>query len=92
MKPVITYTDLKTPFGMDTPLIRKRIAKNTTRNFVNRQEFVDFVESIRPSRKADAYLVINCSCGQVYEYKNKDEIPLSDLVCGCNRKLIIYGE
>jgi len=93
MNPIIKYVDLKTPsFGTNIPLVRKRVAKNVTRNFNDKQEFVEYVESIKPSRRVNAYLTIDCSCGKMYEYKDQNEIPSSNLICDCKRELIIYGE
>jgi hypothetical protein len=92
MNPKIRYIDLRTPFGMDVPLVRKRVAKNVTKNFNNKQEFVEFIESIKPSRRVNGYLTIDCSCGKKYEYNNQKEIPSLNLICNCKRELIIYGD
>lgn len=92
MNPIVKYVDLKTPFGMDVPLVQKRIAKGVKRNFKDRQEFVEFIDSIKPSRRVDAYLIIECSCGKAYNLKDENEVPSSNLICECKRKLIIYGE
>lgn len=91
MNPRIKYEDLQTPFGMNVPLIRKRVSKTSTRNFNDKNEFTNFIDSIKPSRRVDAYVSIKCSCGKIYEYKNKGEVPTSDLVCGCKRELLKYG-
>lgn len=92
MNPIISYKagKLFAP-RMDMSVIQKRISKQECRNFNDRQEFVDYVDSIRPSIRADGYVSITCSCGKVYDYANKSEIPPSDLICECGRKLIIYG-
>ncbi len=91
MNPIVNYIDLKTPFGTNIPLVQKRLSKNSTRNFNDKQEFIDHIDSIKPSRRVDTYLVIKCSCEKEYEYKNKDEVPSSGLVCGCKRVLLKYG-
>ena len=90
MNPIISYKDLKTPFGTDISLVRKRMLKNTTRNFLDKQEFIDHIDSIKPSRRVDFYLVIECSCGKVYKFEDNIAVPSLNLICGCSRKLIIY--
>jgi len=91
MNPIVNYIDYKTPFGTFIPLVQKRETKTSTRNYNDKQEFVDFIDSIKPSRRVDIYLMIECSCGKLYEYTNRDEVPSSNLICECKRKLIIYG-
>lgn len=91
MNPIMNYFDLKTPFGLEVPLVRKRNTRTTTRNFTDKAEFVAYIDSIKPSKRVDTYLMIECSCGKIYEFKSNIEVPSSNLICVCKRELIMYG-
>lgn len=92
MKPVIEYKAGRALFGATISVVQKRVSKKAYRNYNDKQEFTDYVDSIRPSATVDGYVMILCSCGKEYDYPNKIEIPSSNLICGCGRKLIIYGK
>lgn len=92
MEPIISYRagKLFAPL-MDTSVVQDRISKNEFRNFNNKKEFTDYVDSIKSSRRVDGYVSIICNCGKTYDYSDKNQVPSSNLICDCGRKLIIYG-
>ena len=92
MKPIVAYIANKLPFALETSVVQKRLSHTSERNFNNKQEFTDFVDSIRASKTVNGYVKITCSCGKEYDYVTKAEIPDSNLNCSqCSRNLIIYG-
>ena len=92
MKPIVAYAANQLPMFLELPVVRKRTSESSERNYNDRQEFVAFVNSIRPSRTVDGYVSVTCSCGNQYDYATENEVPASNLVCSqCSRNLIIYG-
>lgn len=92
MKPIVSYQagKLFAPL-MNLSVVQKRISKRECRNYNDKQEFTDYVDSINASPTVDGYVSIICCCGKEYDYANKTEIPSSNLTCDCGRKLIVYG-
>lgn len=91
MKPIISYKAGGFFAPIDIPVVQKRISKKECRNYNDKQEFTDYVDSIKPSVRVDGYISILCSCGKEYDYVDKNEVPSSNLICDCGRRLIIYG-
>jgi len=91
MVPIIEYRGKGNVFGTNlvTPIVRKREGQSY-QNFKNKAEFIDFVDSVRPSRRVTGYVTVKCSCGKTYEFSSKDEIPDSNLICDCGRHVLIY--
>lgn len=93
MVPIIEYRGKGNVFGANliTPVVQKREGQGY-RNFKNKAEFINFVDSIRPSRRVTGYVTVKCSCGKSYEYLSKSEIPESNLICDCGRQILIYDK
>jgi len=91
MIPVVAYRASKLPFVLEMPIVRKRLSDRSYRNFNDRQEFTDFVSTIKPSKRTDGYVGITCSCGHQYDYITKNDIPSTNVVCSCGRDVLIYG-
>lgn len=91
MKPVIAYAAHTLPMMLEFPIIRKRISEKLDRNFNNKTEFTNYVDSIKASQTVDSYVGITCSCGKKYDYATKNAIPSSNVVCTCGRDILIYG-
>jgi len=91
MVPIIEYRGKGNAFGTNliTPIVRKREGQNY-RNFKDKTEFINFVDNIGPSRRVTGYVTIKCSCGKIYEFLSKNEIPDSSLICDCGRHVLIY--
>jgi len=91
VKPIIAYSAKKLPFILEMPIIRKRLSENSDRNYNDKSEFTAFVDSIKPSKTVDGYVGITCSCGKIYDYVTKNDVPSSNVVCTCGRDILIYG-
>jgi len=91
MEPIIAYTAKRLPFVMELPIVRKRLSDRSDRNFNDKAEFVTFVDTIKPSVRVNGYVGIRCSCGAVYDYVTRNDVPSTNVVCPCGRKVLIYG-
>ena len=91
MKPIVEYKAGAVFASGDISVVQKRESKTAYRNYNDKQEFTDYIDSIKASVTVTGYVMIFCSCHKEYDYTTKDEIPSSNLICECGRKLIIYG-
>ena len=91
MIPIVAYKASKLPFILELPIVRKRLSSTSDRNFNDKQEFIAFVSSIKPSRRVDGYVGITCSCGHQYDYATENDVPSTNVVCSCGRDVLIYG-
>ena len=92
MKAKVAYIASRVPsFLFDTlPVVQKRDVGAGT-NFSDKAELVAWVEESGTAQDADTFMSITCQCGEFRAFVTKDDVPASDLTCGCGRKLIMYG-
>jgi len=104
-KPVISYiaergflsninfsssNDDKGPI-INVPIVRKRLTKTSYRNWNDKKELTDYIDSLYVPSTSNCYLHIKCHCGVEYVYLNKIEVPAENKICICGHKIIVYG-
>ena len=60
-------------------------------NFASKQDFIATIEAKNTITDADVHVEITCQCGKLYSYDTANDIPASNVICGCGRKVLIYG-
>jgi hypothetical protein len=90
-KPVISYIATRGMTPIDTPVVQKKLSKTEYCNWKNKQEFIDFVDSLYVPPKSTCYVYVKCHCGREYVYEDKFTIPDNNFTCVCDRKIIEYG-
>jgi len=92
-KPVISYVANKIPLNteLNVSIVQKKIDKTTFRNWNDKTEFTDYVDSLYVHPRSDCYVYIKCQCDTEYVYANKTAVPVSNITCSCGRKVIKYG-
>ncbi len=88
-KPIISYVASKVNIPLNISIVQKRESKSC-RNWKNKKEFTDYVDSLYKSVVSNCYVYIKCQCGTEYVYTSKNEVPEESLVCRCGRKVIEY--
>jgi hypothetical protein len=90
LKPIIEYRATKLPPPLAKPVVQMR-DYDSYRNFHNKRELTDYIDSLSASPSVDSYMTLICGCGMGHEFVTKDEIPATNMVCDCGRQLIIYS-
>jgi hypothetical protein len=93
-KPVISYQAEEilplTP-QLNVSIVRKRLTKTSYRNWNNKTEFTDMIDTLYVPPTSDTYVFVKCQCGTEYAYANKTAVPSANTTCSCGRKVIEYG-
>ena len=93
-KPVISY-EVNQKIPLDTELnvsiVRKKLTKTSYRNWNDKTEFVDYVDTLYVPPTSDCYVYIKCQCGELFEYVDSSAVPSDNVICSCGRKVIEYG-
>ena len=92
-KPIISYRTEKKPLTLDgnKSIVQKKVSKTEYRNFTNKTELTDFVDTFYIPPTSDTYMEITCQCGTKYTYATKTAVPATNITCSCGRKVIQYG-
>jgi len=92
-KPVIGYVANKIPLNteLNVAIVQKKVDKTTFRNWNDKTELTDYVDSLYVHPRSDCYVYVKCQCNTEYEYANKVAVPGTNLTCSCGRKIIEYG-
>lgn len=92
MQPIIEYKALGThsSLSLNRSIVQKREGK-TYRNFKNKKEFTDYIDTIKPSVRVNGCVSVTCSCGKLYEYNTKEDLPSTSFICDCSRQIITYS-
>ncbi len=93
VKPVISYTTNKIPLipQLNVSIIRKQESPSYFRNWNNKTEFTNFVDTLYVPPTSNCYVYIRCQCRSEYAYASKTEVPDGNITCHCGRKVIEYG-
>jgi hypothetical protein len=93
MKSIIRLISSAVPVNsiLNMSIFQKKVSDTEYRNFVNKAELVEYVDSLYSPEDVDSYICITCQCGTRYQYNTKDDVPSESLICECGRKVIEYG-
>jgi hypothetical protein len=93
-KPVISYIAKEiiplTP-QLNVSIVRKKLTKTSYRDYNNKTELTDYVDTLYVPPTSDCIVYVKCQCGAEYEYANKTAVPSVNLTCACGRKVVEYG-
>ena len=93
VKPIIKYQASSIPINsaLNVSIVQKKVDPTTFVNFANKTELTDFIDLLYVPPTSDTYLEIVCQCAVEYVYAVKEDVPATNLVCDCGRKVIEYG-
>lgn len=92
IKPRIKFQANNIPLiaQLNTSIVRKRLESGYV-NFTNKTDLTDYVDQLYNPPMSDTYLYIVCQCKKEFIYTTKSDVPSSNVICNCGRKVIIYG-
>ncbi len=90
-KSVVSYVASNNPFQLNISVVQKR-ESNKYRNWLNKDELVNYIDSLPVSNGVESYIHIKCHCGLEHKFLTKDDVPDKNFNCKCNRKIIEYGQ
>ena len=92
-KPVIKYQAARMPLdtALNSSIACMQVSSTENRNWNNKAEFTDYVDQLYVPPSSDTYVYIICQCGAEFVYATKADVPSSNVVCDCGRKVLIYG-
>ncbi|MDD5649592.1 MAG: hypothetical protein PHF86_04130 [Candidatus Nanoarchaeia archaeon] len=90
-KSIVSYIASNNPFQLNNSIVQKR-ESNTYRNWLNKNELIDFIDSLPVPNGVESYMYIKCHCGLEHKFSKKDDIPDKNFNCKCNRKIIEYEQ
>lgn len=91
-KPVISYVATPGRTTLNISIVLKKLSKTSYRNWKDKAEFTDFVDTLYVPPKSNCYVFVRCQCLTEYIYGDKTEIPENSKICDvCGRKVIEYG-
>ena len=91
MRAAVSYQATRLPLSLANISIVQKLDGHQAVNFASKQDFIANIESKNTITDADVHVVITCQCGKVYSYDTAGDVPESNVICGCGRKVLIYG-
>jgi len=76
---------------LNKSIVRMQITKTSYRDWNNKTELTDYIDTLYVPPTSDTYMFIKCQCGTEYVYATKTTVPATNVTCTCGRKVIEYG-
>ena len=93
MKAIVSFIR-STTILKKVPIVQKTINIDTgaRRNFDDKAELVDFINSMPPPQGYDTVMYVKCGCNREFIYPTFNDIPADNLTCVCSQLVIVYGQ
>lgn len=89
-KSIVSYITSSNPF-LKTPVVQKRESKTSFRNWNDKLELTNYIDSLPVPNGVECCLYIKCHCSAEHKFLTKEDIPDKNFLCKCGRNLIEYG-
>jgi len=71
--------------------IVQKLDNGVHRNYVDRNEFISYIQSISRPPDVDTVLYVRCACNRDFIYTEITDIPNGNVNCECGQKVIEYN-